>query len=81
MTIEEKIKEAMARYVERQLDIKDVTVISWDESFSPADPDGTCEYCGGEDSYDVTINFSAPDSGKSYFMFDGSFAELIRELD
>lgn len=81
MTIEYKIKEAMAHFVERALGIKNVTVSSWEEDFYPGDPDATCEYCGADDTYSVSIYFTSPSTNRTLYTYDGSFGELIKELD
>jgi hypothetical protein len=81
MTIEDKIKVALARMIERKRGISDVVVTSWDEDFYPGDPEATCEYCGGGDSYDVTIYYVTPGERSRTFTYNGKFGDLIRELD
>lgn len=82
MTIEDKIKKALARMIERKRGISDVVVIDWDEKFYPASFDGTCEFCGGvPDRYDVTIYYVTPGERPRTFTYDGKFGDLIRELE
>lgn len=83
MTIENSIKMAMARMIERKLGIKDVVVTSWQEDYDTYAYDG-CETCGPEyeTEYNVTIRYVTPpgDYGK-VFTYSGKFTSLIKELD
>lgn len=83
MTIENSIKQAMARMIERELEIKDVAVTSWEEDYDTYDYGG-CNTCGPnyEIEYRVTIWYVTPpgDYGK-VFTYSGKFTDLIKELD
>lgn len=81
MKIEESIKAAMAKYVERSQDISGVEVTSWEEEFDVYSYGG-CETCGPEyeKEYTVTINYLW-DNSRRVSVYTGSFTELIRELD
>lgn len=84
MKIEDAIKNAMARMIERKLNLKDVTVNSWDEEFIRGGNYGcdTCGYGADDDSYEVSINYTYPGVNRSYYYtHTGSFADLIKELD
>lgn len=82
MKIEEAIKAAMARMIERKFQISDVTVESWYEEIIKGYGSGceTCDYGADEDSYEVEISYKHEGSWKHY-THEGSFAELIKELD
>lgn len=82
MTIEQTIKNAMARMIERKYQISDVTVESWYEEIIQGYGGGceTCDYGADEDTYEVSISYRHNGSGKHY-THEGSFAELIKELD
>lgn len=82
MKIEDAIKAAMARMIERKRNISDVVVTSWEEEFSRGwnQGCGTCGLGSDEDTYEVSISYTT--NGKSgYYTHEGSFAELIKELD
>lgn len=81
MTIEDSIKAAMAKYVERIQGISGVEVTSWEEEFDVYSYGG-CETCGPEyeKEYTVTINYIWENSRRAV-THSGSFTELIRELD
>lgn len=80
MTIEEKIKEAMAGYVERKEGITGVTVTSWEEEFDIYRYGG-CETCGyDEKEYTVTIYYTWENSNRCT-VHSGTFTDLIKELD
>ena len=84
MTVDEMIKNAMARMIERKLNLEDVTVNSWDEEFIRSYNTGcdTCGYGADDDSYEVSINYTHPGINRSYYYtHSGTFAELIKELD
>lgn len=69
--------------IERRVNESNVTVNAWEEEFEKAYFNG-CETCGNgadEDSYKVTIMYSSPDVSQAWYYYDGSFGELIRELD
>jgi len=82
MKIEDIIKYSMARMIERKLGITGATVTSWGEEFEKAYFTGCsiCGYGGDEDKYVVNIYWETVND-KSYYRYEGSFAELIRELD
>jgi hypothetical protein len=82
MTIEETIKEAMARMIERRREISGVVVTGWEEEIISSWNDGcdTCGYGADDGTYEVTITFT---KGGGYYNYthEGTFAELIKELD
>lgn len=81
MTIEESIKAAMAKYVERIQDISGVEVTSWEEEFDVYSYGAGCS-CGPEyeKEYTVTIHYLW-DNSRRVYTHNGTFTELIRELD
>jgi hypothetical protein len=81
MKIEDLIKKALGKMIERKLGITNVVVSSWDEQYYPGDPEATCEYCGADDSYDVVIHYFTPSKDSLAYNYDGSFGDLIKELD
>ena len=85
MSIEEQIKQGMARMIEKRLQIKNVTVTEYQEEFVKSYFTGceTCGYGGEDDRYKVEIFFTHPDmkTVRAFFDYDGTFAELIKELD
>lgn len=83
MNIENAIKEAMARMIERNLTLEDVVVTSWNEEFEKAMFDG-CETCGhgaDDDTYSVYISFAQPGKRVITYTYNGTFGDLIKELD
>lgn len=83
MTIEESIKSAMAAMIKRKLSFT-VEVTSWEEEFERGwfEGCGTCGYGADEDKYYVDINYTViANNSRQYYRHEGSFAELIRELD
>lgn len=85
MTIEQSIKDAMARMIERKQKIEGVEVHSWAEEFERGYFDG-CDTCGNgadEDTYVVDICYtrSGMTARNGYYRHEGTFAELIKELD
>lgn len=82
MSIEETIKRAMARLIERKLNIENVVVSSWDEEhYGGFDGCDTCGY-GATSPYKVEIWYTSSSNSKtSYYVYDDSFGELIKELD
>lgn len=85
MTIEESIKLAMARMIERNSEgIENVEVKSWEEEFEKGWSSGcdTCGYGADDDSYKVFIYYTHSGIIKTtYYVHEGTFAELIKELD
>lgn len=81
MNIEESIKSAMARYIERIYDISGVEVSSWTEEFDVY-AYGGCETCGPEydKEYSVDIYYTWDNQAK-WHGFKGTFTDLIVELD
>jgi hypothetical protein len=81
MNIEKLIKEAMARMIERKKNIESVDVHWWEEETSGGfDGCDTCGY-GASSPYEVHIYYtSSSNSTPTYFYYDGSFGELIKEL-
>jgi hypothetical protein len=81
MNIEESIKRAMARMIERKQEITDVEVTSWEEEFDVYSYGG-CETCGPEydKEYSVWIYYNWENSRRSY-IYNGKFTDLIKELD
>jgi hypothetical protein len=80
MKIEDAIKTAMARMIERKDGIK-VEVTGWEEEFDVY-RFGGCDTCGPEyeKEYSVVIYFTWEGrSGCSNF--SGKFTDLIKELD
>lgn len=85
MTIEESIKLAMARMIERNtVGIESVEVQRWEEEFERGWFSGcdTCGYGADDDTYKVFIYYTHSGiKNATYFVHEGTFAELIRELD
>jgi hypothetical protein len=84
MTIEERIKAAMGRMIERKLNIESVEVNSWSEDIEKGWRDGcsTCGYGADEDTYSVEIWYHHSGAKQSsHYRYDDSFGNLIRELD
>jgi len=83
MKIEDAIKVAMARMIERKNGISNVTVTSWSEEFIRGYLTGcdTCGYGADDDTYEVSISYEAPTVKWGHYTHMGSFAELIKELD
>jgi hypothetical protein len=83
MKIEDAIKASMARMIERRMNISAVIVTSWEEEFIRAWSEGcdTCGYGADDDSYEVHIRYVAEDIEYATYTHEGTFAELIRELD
>jgi uncharacterized cysteine cluster protein YcgN (CxxCxxCC family) len=84
MNVEQVIKNAMGRMIERIKNIEGVEVTSWEEEFerSVYDGCGTCGYGADEDSYKVFIYYTYSGCKQPvYYTHEGTFAELIRELD
>lgn len=88
MTIEEMIKQAMGRMIERKLGVENVKVISWSEEFERGWYDGcdTCGYGADDDTYKVYITYTVLGGNnakiaRNSYTHTGSFAELLRELD
>lgn len=84
MTIEQMIKNSMAKMIERKLNIESVEVSSWEEEFEKSYFYG-CDTCGhgaDEDKYVVTIWYTYSGMEHStYYRYEGNFADLIKELD
>lgn len=85
MTIEQIIMQAMSRMIERKLNIESVSVTSWEEEFEEGYSDGcdTCGYGADDGTYKVFIYYthSGSPTYNTLYTHEGSFAELIRELD
>lgn len=86
MTIEEKIKEAMARYIERIKQISGITVTGWDEEFNTYSYGG-CDTCGPEFDTEYRVDIWYKTVGDLYkgtsqrYTYGGKFTDLIKELD
>lgn len=82
MTIENSIKQSLARMIERREGIKDVVVTGWEEEFDTYSYGG-CETCGPdyETEYGVTVWYVTPPGKESVFSYSGKFTEPIKELD
>jgi hypothetical protein len=83
MTVEQSIKNAMSRMLERTLSIESVEVISWEEEFNVYSFGG-CSTCGPEFEKEYSVEIWYRDSGTKsdkYYHFAGKFTELIKELD
>ena len=83
MKIEDAIKAAMARMIERKKGISAVIVTSWEEDIIQGYGGGceTCDYGADEATYEVLIGYFAEDITYATYTHEGSFAELIKELD
>lgn len=87
MTIEDAIKAAMARMIERKSSgLENVKVTSWTEELERGWSDGcdTCGYGADDDTYKVFIYYThsgIKSRNSTYFVHEGTFAELIKELD
>lgn len=84
MKIEAIIKSAMARLIESRFNIESVVVTRWEEEHDPGGYRGcdTCDYGASPESYYVYIWYTYSGAPQErYFAYDGSFAELIKELD
>jgi hypothetical protein len=85
MNIEEAIKSAMAKMLERECTLTNVTVTSWEEEFDVY-RFGGCDTCGPEyeKEYAVIISYYVdyPEGRVStYYTYKGTFTDLIKELD
>jgi hypothetical protein len=81
MTVEDSIKKAMARMIERVQDIKDVEVTSWEEEYDVYVYSSGCSCNDYDKEFSVSVYYTTPDKVKGSYSYPGTFAELIRELD
>jgi hypothetical protein len=84
MKIEDAIKSAMARMIEKNKEIAGVEVQDWSEEYDKY-AFGGCETCGPEyeEEYTVYISYTTPEtnSWSASYTYKGKFTDLIKELD
>ena len=79
MKIEDAIKIAMARMIERREGHK-VEVSGWEEEYDVYMYNSGCSCADYDKDFSVTIRYFSKD-GRGSFSYPGTFAELIKELD
>jgi hypothetical protein len=82
MSIEDTIKIQLARMLERELNLKDVVVVRFEEEFDAYTYHG-CHTCGPEieKEYSVDIYYVTPGENRMVWTYSGTFTDLIKELD
>lgn len=79
MTIEDNIKTAMARMIEREEGIS-VEVTGWEEEYDVYLYRSDCSCADYDKDFSVSI-YHLYEGRRGTFNYSGTFAELIKELD